>query len=70
MHKEAISTSTECVLAKITGQIGSGFYLAGGTALAIRTMHDLLDEARVSFLRYAYPLFFSVGRIRGVKTRG
>jgi hypothetical protein len=32
MHKEAISKSTERVLAKITGQIGNGFYLAGGTA--------------------------------------
>jgi hypothetical protein len=105
MHKEAISKSTERVLAKITGQIGSGFYLAGGTALAIQlghrlsidldwfsandfsrntlremlsraghfelteeeegTMHGLLDDVRMSFLRYPYPLLFPLVEFEG-----
>ena len=105
MHKEAINKSTQRVLAKITGQIGSGFYLAGGTALAIQlghrlsidldwfsasdfhrntlremlsregrfelteeeegTVHGLLDDVRVSFLRYAYPLLFPLVEFEG-----
>lgn len=105
MHKQAISKSTQRVLAKINGRIESGFYLAGGTALAVQlghrlsidldwfsadnfsrnalrevlsrvgrfelteeeegTVHGLLDDVRVSFLHYPYPLLFPLVEFEG-----
>jgi hypothetical protein len=46
MYKEAISKSTERVLAKITGKIEADFYLAGGTALA-----RLADERDIAAMK-------------------
>ena len=39
MHQETISGTTERVLAKVSDQLKGGFYLAGGTALAIELGH-------------------------------
>jgi predicted nucleotidyltransferase component of viral defense system len=41
MHREAISKPTERVFGEIAGRFTDGFYLAGGTALAIQLGHRL-----------------------------
>lgn len=70
LHREALGRSQRSLLPRLAPLARQhGFYLAGGTALALQLghRHGRASGVRVSFFEYGYPLLRPVREVEGLR---